>query len=83
MAVLLETLRHPSPFWVVNKEARLQPSAFYEVRDFETTLDVLDAGILTPHAMITDEVSLDAMPGAFEALKHRTHQCKVMVNLAG
>ena len=71
------------PFHVVSKEARLQPSAFYEVRDFETTLDVLDAGILTPHAMITDEVTLDALPGAFEALKHRTHQCKVMVNLAG
>ncbi len=69
-----------NPFWVVNKEVRLQPSAFYDVRDFETTLDVLDAGILTPHQMVTDEVSLSAMPQAFEALKHRTHQCKVMVN---
>jgi (R,R)-butanediol dehydrogenase/meso-butanediol dehydrogenase/diacetyl reductase len=68
-----------SPFWVVNKEVRLQPSAFYDVRDFQTTLDVLDAGIITPHAMITEEVTLSDMPGAFEALKHRTHQCKVMV----
>ena len=69
-----------NPFFVVSKEARIQPSAFYDVRDFQTTLDVFDAGILEPHAMITDEVSLDAMPDAFEALKHRTHQCKVMVN---
>jgi len=69
-----------NPFWVVNKEVRLQPSAFYDVRDFQTTLDVLDAGILTPHQMVTDEVGLTAMPDAFEALKKRTHQCKVMVN---
>jgi (R,R)-butanediol dehydrogenase/meso-butanediol dehydrogenase/diacetyl reductase len=68
-----------SPFWVVNKEVRLQPSAFYDVRDFQTTLDVLDAGVITPHAMITEEVTLSDMPGAFEALKKRTHQCKVLV----
>ncbi len=72
-----------NPFWVVNKEVRLQPSAFYDVRDFETTLDVLDSGVLVPHAMITEEVSLAALPDAFEALKQRTHQCKVMVNAWG
>jgi (R,R)-butanediol dehydrogenase/meso-butanediol dehydrogenase/diacetyl reductase len=71
-----------NPFWLVNKEVRVQPSAFYDVRDFETTLDLFDSDVVTPHRMITDEVSLDAMPEAFEALKHRTHQCKVMVNLA-
>ncbi len=69
-----------NPFFVVNKEVRLQPSAFYEVRDFETTLDVLESGVLVPHAMITEEVSLAALPDAFEALKQRTNQCKVMVN---
>jgi (R,R)-butanediol dehydrogenase/meso-butanediol dehydrogenase/diacetyl reductase len=71
---------HFQPFTLVSKEVRIQPSAFYEVRDFETTLDVLDAGVTTPEAMITDHVSLTALPDAFEALKHRTHQCKVMVN---
>jgi len=62
---------------------RVQPSAFYDVRDFETTLDLFDSGVVVPHAMITEEVGLDAMPQAFEALKHRTHQCKVMVNAWG
>ena len=71
---------HFKPFTLVSKEVRIQPSAFYEVRDFETTLDVLDAGITTPEAMITDHVDLPGLPDAFEALKHRTHQCKVMVN---
>jgi (R,R)-butanediol dehydrogenase/meso-butanediol dehydrogenase/diacetyl reductase len=39
--------------------------------------------VVTPHEMITDEVKLESMPEAFEALKHRTHQCKVMVNIWG
>jgi (R,R)-butanediol dehydrogenase/meso-butanediol dehydrogenase/diacetyl reductase len=69
-----------NPFWLVNKEVRVQPSAFYDVRDFETTLDLFDSGVLTPHQMITDHVGLDAMPQAFEALKQRTHQCKVIVD---
>ncbi len=72
-----------NPFFVVNKEVRLQPSAFYNVRDFETTLDLLESGVTVPHAMITEEVSLAALPETFEALKQRTHQCKVMVNAWG
>jgi len=72
-----------NPFFLVSKEVRVQPSAFYDVRDFETTLDLFDSGVLVPHQMITDEVGLDAMPAAFEALKHRTHQCKVLVDVWG
>ena len=72
-----------SPFWMVNKEVRVQPSAFYDLRDFETTLDLFDAGVTVPHEMITEEVSLSAMPQAFEALKQRTHQCKVLVDIWG
>jgi (R,R)-butanediol dehydrogenase/meso-butanediol dehydrogenase/diacetyl reductase len=68
------------PFAAIHKECVIQPSAFYDLRDFQTTLDVFEAGDLAPHQMITEEISLDALPEAFEALKHRTHQCKVLVN---
>lgn len=71
------------PFAAIMKECTIQSSAFYELRDFQTTLDVFNAGILAPHAMITDEIVLNALPEAFEALKKRTHQCKVMVNPGG
>jgi (R,R)-butanediol dehydrogenase/meso-butanediol dehydrogenase/diacetyl reductase len=81
VAGLCTTPDQINPFWLINKEVRVQPSAFYDVRDFETTLDLFDSGVLSPHAMITDEVGLDAMPAAFEALKQRTHQCKVMVDV--
>ncbi len=81
VAGLCTTPDQINPFWLVNKEVRVQPSAFYDVRDFETTLDLFDSGVLVPHQMITEEVGLDAMPSAFEALKHRTHQCKVLVDV--
>jgi (R,R)-butanediol dehydrogenase/meso-butanediol dehydrogenase/diacetyl reductase len=71
------------PFAAIMKECTIQPSAFYELRDFQTTLDVFNAGVVTPHVMITDEIVLGALPEAFEALKQRTHQCKVMVNPGG
>ena len=79
VAGLCTTPDQINPFWMVNKEVRVQPSAFYDLRDFETTLDLFDSGVLTPNEMITDHVTLEAMPVAFEALKQRTHQCKVMV----
>ena len=80
VAGLCTTPDQINPFWLINKEVRVQPSAFYDLRDFQTTLDLFESGVTVPQEMITDHVSLEAMPEAFEALKQRTHQCKVMVN---
>lgn len=74
---------HPdtfNPFQFILKECRLQPSGFYQLRDFQTTLDVFEAGDIAPHGMITDSVTIDQTPDIFEALKHRTTQCKVMID---
>ena len=49
------------------------------MRDFEICADALAANSEVPRAMITDTVSLDALPDAFEALRQRNQQCKVMV----
>lgn len=67
------------PFGALNKEVRVQMAAFYDIADFTRSVDALDRGAAEPTAMITDEVSLAEMPRAFEQLKHRTHQCKVLV----
>ncbi|MCC6949679.1 MAG: alcohol dehydrogenase catalytic domain-containing protein [Bradyrhizobiaceae bacterium] len=67
------------PFEAVNKEVRIQMASFYELADFTRSVDALDRGAVEPAAMVTNEVSLDEMPEAFEKLKHRTHQCKVLV----
>jgi threonine dehydrogenase-like Zn-dependent dehydrogenase len=50
------------------------------MRDFEIAADVLDQGEVTPRAMVTDTVSLDRLPAAFEALRHRSGQCKVLID---
>jgi (R,R)-butanediol dehydrogenase/meso-butanediol dehydrogenase/diacetyl reductase len=67
------------PFAAVQKEARFVASAFFNMREFQAALDVLDGGHAPPRAMVTETVALDAMPAAFEGLRKRTHQCKVMV----
>jgi len=69
-----------APFLAVTKEARIQPAALYHMRDFEICADVLDSGDVAPRAMVTDTVSLAELPTAFEQLKSRTHQCKVLVD---
>jgi len=68
------------PFQFVSKEQRILASAFYEVREFELSADVLETDAVTPRAMVTDIVTLDDMPPMFESLRQRTTQCKVLVN---
>ncbi len=67
------------PFAAVSKEARLIASAFFTMGEYQAALDMLDGGQAPAHAMISDTVALDEMPAAFEALRKRTSQCKVMV----
>lgn len=67
------------PFVALSKEVRLQTSAFFTRQEYEMALDMLDAGAAEPRALITDTVALDAVPTVFEALRTRTHQCKVMI----
>jgi (R,R)-butanediol dehydrogenase/meso-butanediol dehydrogenase/diacetyl reductase len=62
------------------KEARIQFSMMYGMRDYELVSDVLQAGAAELDAMITDTVSFDQFPAAFEALRTRTSQCKLMLD---
>lgn len=62
------------------READIRFSVVYDVDEFRTCVDALDAGDVSPRAMITDTVSLAGGSAAFEALRHRTQQCKVMID---
>jgi (R,R)-butanediol dehydrogenase/meso-butanediol dehydrogenase/diacetyl reductase len=66
-------------FAMLSKEIRLITSAFFTVGEYEAALDALDAGAAEPRLLVTDTVGLDAVPETFEALKQRTHQCKVLI----
>jgi (R,R)-butanediol dehydrogenase/meso-butanediol dehydrogenase/diacetyl reductase len=62
------------------KEIRIQFAVAYTLREFQVCVDTLDGGSVEPRAMITDSVSLDDLPEAFDALRRRTTQCKVIVD---
>ena len=66
-------------FAMLSKEVRLVTSAFFTRQDYEDALDALSAGAAEPRLLVTDTIGLDATPVTFEALKRRTHQCKVLI----
>jgi (R,R)-butanediol dehydrogenase / meso-butanediol dehydrogenase / diacetyl reductase len=66
-------------FAMLQKEVRLVTSAFFTRGEFEAALDVLDTGAAEPRALISDTISLDETPTRFEALRTRTHDCKVLI----
>jgi (R,R)-butanediol dehydrogenase/meso-butanediol dehydrogenase/diacetyl reductase len=67
------------PFKALSKETRIQFAAFFKTQEYEASLDALSAGAVEPRALITDTITLDQLPDTFEALRKRTHQCKVLV----
>ena len=73
----------PDPWMPVTglfKEARIQFSMMYGMRDYELVADVIQTGAPELDSMITATVSLDQFPAAFESLRTRSSQCKVMLD---
>lgn len=66
-------------FAMLSKEVRLITSAFFTRSEFEAALDALEAGAAEPRALVTDTISLADTPARFEALRRRTHDCKVLI----
>jgi (R,R)-butanediol dehydrogenase/meso-butanediol dehydrogenase/diacetyl reductase len=61
------------------KEVEVRFVVAYSRQDFAHALGMLAAGRVAGAAMITECVGLDAFPGAFDALRTPTTQCKVML----
>jgi (R,R)-butanediol dehydrogenase / meso-butanediol dehydrogenase / diacetyl reductase len=66
-------------FAMLSKEVRLITSAFFTRAEYETALDALNAGAAEPRALVTDTISIEDTPSVFEALRTRSHQCKVLI----
>jgi (R,R)-butanediol dehydrogenase / meso-butanediol dehydrogenase / diacetyl reductase len=67
-------------FAMLSKEVRLITSAFFTRGEYEAALDVLNAGAAEPRLLVTDTISLADTPGRFEALRTRSHDCKILIN---
>jgi threonine dehydrogenase-like Zn-dependent dehydrogenase len=69
---------HIMPFFGLVKELQIQFAIAYTRNDFETCVAMLAERRIDVSPMITDIVSLDELPEAFEALRTPSHQCKVL-----
>jgi len=69
------------PFFGLVKELNIQFAMAYTLDDFETCVAMLAEKRIDVAPMVTDIVSLDELPAAFEALKTPTTQCKVLTQL--
>ena len=67
------------PLMGIAKELNLQFVLGYRAADFDYVIAMIAAGRVDVEAMVTDIVTLDELPAAFEALRKPTHQCKVML----
>ena len=69
------------PFYGLIKELSIQFAIAYTKDDFETAMAMLAEGRINVSPMITDIVSLEELPDAFEALKSPSSQCKVLTRM--
>lgn len=67
------------PLMGVVKELNLQFVLGYRAADFDYVIAMIASDRIDVSEMVTDVVDLDTLPGAFEALRHPTHQCKVLL----
>ncbi|HKD66623.1 MAG TPA: alcohol dehydrogenase catalytic domain-containing protein [Candidatus Binataceae bacterium] len=68
------------PVTALFKEVRVHFSMMYGMRDYELVADVLRSGETSFGAMITDTVSFEQFPAAFEALRASRTQVKLMLD---
>ncbi|WP_040491205.1 zinc-binding dehydrogenase [Ilumatobacter nonamiensis] len=68
-----------NPFFALNKEMNIQFCFAYDPMEFNETLRCIAEGELDVAPLITGEVGLDGVAGAFEALGDPDSHCKVLV----
>ena len=67
-----------TPLPIMQKELTMKFVLFYRDRHFRYTIDMLAAQRIAPTPMITNTVTLDDLPAAFQALRSPSTECKVI-----
>jgi threonine dehydrogenase-like Zn-dependent dehydrogenase len=68
-----------NPFFAISKEINIQFVLGYDPMEFASCLRSIAEGELDVAPMITGEVDLDGVAGAFEALGNPDEHCKILV----
>lgn len=69
-----------TPFTALSKELSLQFVLYYSRASFGAAIEALAHEALDPTPLVTARITLDDLPRAFDALKHPTTDCKVIVH---
>jgi threonine dehydrogenase-like Zn-dependent dehydrogenase len=68
-----------NPFYGIAKEINVQFVLAYDPTEFAASLQSIADGLIDVTPMITGDVSIEAMPEAFEALGKPQQHCKILV----
>jgi threonine dehydrogenase-like Zn-dependent dehydrogenase len=68
-----------NPFFGISKELNIQFVLGYDPMEFAGTLRSIAEGELDVAPLITGEVDLDGVAGAFDALSNPDEHCKILV----
>ncbi len=68
-----------NPFFGISKELNIQFVLGYDPMEFAATLRSIAEGEIDVAPLITGEVDLDGVPGAFDALANPDEHCKILV----
>lgn len=68
-----------TPFFGISKEISVQFVLGYDPAEFADTLRAIAEGDMDVSPIITGEVPLDGLPGAFDELGHPDRHCKILV----
>jgi (R,R)-butanediol dehydrogenase / meso-butanediol dehydrogenase / diacetyl reductase len=68
------------PFRAVSKELKIINSVFFTMQEFGAAIDALEGSRYAPQALVSETISLAQLPLAFEALRQRSTQCKVLID---
>ncbi|HUE59297.1 MAG TPA: zinc-binding dehydrogenase [Acidimicrobiales bacterium] len=67
------------PFWAISKELNIQFALAYDPQEFNDSLKAIAEGNIDVGPIITGEVGVDGVPGAFEELADPERHCKILV----
>lgn len=67
------------PFWAISKEIDIRFVLGYDPQEFSDSLIAIAEGRIDVSPVITGEVSVDGVPGAFDELAEPDRHCKILV----
>lgn len=70
------------PFAAISKEVQVVFAVFFTMAEFDMALQALGPGRHRPQALVTGRIGIAEVPDAFEKLKRRTTECKVLITPA-